>query len=79
MDGVENGVFYPADGDGNFKITEAAANDFRLRLIEDGIGDQCNREEMSYLMYVGNCGHSRGGHHGAEGQSRRDQISGGFL
>ena len=64
VDGVENGRFYATDGDDNCIITEAAANDCRLRRIGNDIGVHFSTAELAYWMVVGNCGHSIGGHHG---------------
>ena len=33
--------------------------------IDDGIGDQWNLVELTYTLFVGDCGHSTGGYHGA--------------
>jgi hypothetical protein len=33
--------------------------------IDDGIGDQWNLVELTYPLFVGDCGHSTGANHGA--------------
>ena len=66
VDGVENGRFYAVNGDDNFIVTEAQADDRRLINIYDGMGDQWNLSALTYSLFVGDCdGHSTGGCHGA--------------
>ena len=65
VDGVKIVDFYAADGDDNFVTTEASANYFRLNLIDYGIGGRFIIAALGYSKFVGNCGRSSGGYHGA--------------
>ena len=65
VDGVKIVDFYAADGDDNFVTTEASANNCRLDLINDGIGGRFILAALGYSTFVGNCGRSSGGYHGA--------------
>jgi hypothetical protein len=61
-----NGRFYAANGDDNFIVTEAQADNCHLIHIDDGMGDQWNLAALTYSLFVGDCdGHSTGGCHGA--------------
>jgi hypothetical protein len=52
VDGVKIGRFYAADGDDNFIVTDAYANDCCLCHIDYGIGDQWNLVELTYTLCV---------------------------